>query len=143
LFEVASEYMSPVARVDLRIQESQRECNDLSWFGPIDALRPAADDPYTQEHLKSGGYNKVLQEKVRDLVGDSSVLILRLLRRWWSLPLVGEEEDNGSGGGALDAPLWIALLSVPSRSESVRNGMICLGSSSPISGFRPILYIPR
>jgi hypothetical protein len=28
------------------------------------------------------------------------------------------------------APLWVALLSVPSRSGSVRNGMICLGSSS-------------
>jgi hypothetical protein len=47
------------------------------------------------------------------------VLILKLLRRRWSLPLVEEEEDNGSGGGALDAPLWIALLSVSSRSESI------------------------
>jgi hypothetical protein len=28
------------------------------------------------------------------------------------------------------APLWVALLSVPSRSGLVRNGMICLGSSS-------------
>jgi hypothetical protein len=29
------------------------------------------------------------------------------------------------------APLWVALLSVPSRSGSVRNRMICLRSSSP------------
>jgi hypothetical protein len=38
---------SPVARVDSRTQESQRGHNDLSWFGPIDALYLAADDPYT------------------------------------------------------------------------------------------------
>ena len=60
------------------------------------------------------------------------MLILRLPRHRWSLPLVGEEEDDGCGGGALGAPLWVALLSVPSRSGSVRNGMIYLGSSSPL-----------
>ena len=54
LFESVSEYVSPVARVDSRTQESQRGCNGLSWFGPISALRPAADDPYTQEHPKPG-----------------------------------------------------------------------------------------
>ena len=55
LFELVSEYMSLVARVESRTQESQRGCNGLSWFGPIDALRQAGDDPYTQEHPKSGG----------------------------------------------------------------------------------------
>jgi hypothetical protein len=30
LFEVVSEYVSPVASVDLRTQESQRGCNSLS-----------------------------------------------------------------------------------------------------------------
>ena len=33
----------------------------LSCFGPIDALRPVADDPYTQEHLKFGGYNQSVE----------------------------------------------------------------------------------
>jgi hypothetical protein len=32
------------------------------WFGPMDALRPAADDPYIQEHPRSGGYNSVFRE---------------------------------------------------------------------------------
>jgi hypothetical protein len=59
LFELVSEYVFPVARVDSRTQESQRGRNGLSWFRPIDALCPAVDDPYTQEHLKSGGYNRV------------------------------------------------------------------------------------
>jgi hypothetical protein len=54
LFESVSEYVSPVARVDSTTLESQRGCNDLSWSGSIDALRPAANDPYTQEHPKSG-----------------------------------------------------------------------------------------
>ena len=36
------------------------------------------------------------------------MLILRLPHHWWSLPLVGEEEDDGCGGGALGAPLWVA-----------------------------------
>ena len=36
-------------------------------FGPIDALRLAADDPYTQKHPKSGGYNKVVERFGRGL----------------------------------------------------------------------------
>jgi hypothetical protein len=44
------------------------------------------------------------------------VLILRMPLCRWSLPLVGEEEDDGCGGGALGASLWVALLSVLSRS---------------------------
>jgi hypothetical protein len=35
-------------------------------------------------------------------------------------PLVGEEEDDGSGGGALNTPLGVALLLVQSSSCSVR-----------------------
>ena len=31
------------------------------------------------------------------------MLILRLSHHWWSLPLVGEEEDDGCDGGALSA----------------------------------------
>jgi hypothetical protein len=54
LFESVSEYVFSVARVDSRTQEPQRGRNGLSWFEPIDALRPAADDLYTQEHPKSG-----------------------------------------------------------------------------------------
>ena len=40
-----------------RITEGMQEAK--SWFGLIDALRPAASDPYTQEHPKLGGYNRV------------------------------------------------------------------------------------
>jgi hypothetical protein len=54
LFESVLKYISPVTRVDSRTQESQRGHNGLSWFRLIDALRLAADDPYTQEHPKSG-----------------------------------------------------------------------------------------
>ena len=63
------------------------------------------------------------------------MLILRLPRYWWSLPLVGEEEDDGCGGGALGAPLWVALLLV--RSRGGWNGMECLVidlGSSPLLG---------
>jgi hypothetical protein len=91
----------------------------------IGALRPAADDPYTQEHPKSEGYNRVEE---RDLVGDHSVLILRSLTAGEAFPLVGEEEDNRSGGGALGPPLWVALLSVQSSTCSVRTRMIYLRS---------------
>jgi hypothetical protein len=69
LFEVVSEYVSPVARVDSRTQESQRGHNGLSWFGPIGALRPIADDPFIQEHQKSGALQQSVQEKEKDLVG--------------------------------------------------------------------------
>ena len=44
------------------------------------------------------------------------VLILRLPHRRWSLPLVREEEDDARGGGALGAPLSVALLSALNRS---------------------------
>jgi hypothetical protein len=59
LFESVLQYVSPVARVDSRIQESQRGRNALSWFRAISALHPATNDPYTQERPKSGGYNRV------------------------------------------------------------------------------------
>jgi hypothetical protein len=55
----------------------------------------------------------------------------RLPHHWWSLPLIGEEEYDGCGGVSLGAPLWVALLSVPSSSGSVRNGMIYVGSFFP------------
>ena len=45
LFESVLEYVSAVAWVDSRTQESQRGHNGLSWFRAIDALCPAADDP--------------------------------------------------------------------------------------------------
>jgi hypothetical protein len=73
---VVSEYVSPLTRVNSRTQESQRGRNGVSWLGPIDALRPAADDPNTQEHPKSRGLQQSVQEKERDLVGDHLVLIL-------------------------------------------------------------------
>ena len=66
LFESVSEYGSLVAWVDSRTQESQRGHNGLSWFGPIGALRLAADDPYTQKHPKMGGLHRVVE---RYLVG--------------------------------------------------------------------------
>ena len=67
LFESVSEYGSSVARVDSRTQESQRGRNGLSWFGLIGALHLAADDPYTQKHLKSGGSNRVVERFGRGL----------------------------------------------------------------------------
>jgi hypothetical protein len=51
------------------------------------------------------------------------VLILRLPCHRWSRPLVGEEQDNMSGG-TLDGPLWVALPSVPGESESVESSAI-------------------
>jgi hypothetical protein len=68
LFESMLEYVSLVARVDSRTQESYRGRNSLSWFGPIGALRLVADDPCTQKHPKSRGHNRVYKRK-RDLVG--------------------------------------------------------------------------
>ena len=35
------------------------------------------------------------------------MLILRSPQCRWSLPLIGEEEDDGCSGGALGAPLWV------------------------------------
>jgi len=55
LFESVLVYGCPVAQVDSRTQELQRGCNGLSWFGPIDALHLAVDDPYTIEHQTSRG----------------------------------------------------------------------------------------
>jgi hypothetical protein len=49
--------------MDSRAQESQKGRNGLSWFVPIDALCPVADDPYTQEHPKSRGYTRVYRRK--------------------------------------------------------------------------------
>jgi hypothetical protein len=46
---------------------TQRRRNGLSWFGPIRSLHPAVDDPYTQEHPKSGGLQQSVKEE--DLVG--------------------------------------------------------------------------
>ena len=67
LFKLVLEYGSSVARVDSRTQESHRGRNGLSCFGPIDALRPATDDPYTQKHIKSEGYNRVVERFGRRL----------------------------------------------------------------------------
>ena len=56
LFESVSEYGVSGGSGGLRnTRIMQRRCNGLSWFGPIQSLRPAADDPYTQEHPKSEG----------------------------------------------------------------------------------------
>jgi hypothetical protein len=46
---------------------TQRRCNSLSWFGPIRSLCPTTDDPYTQEHPKSGEIQQSVKEE--DLVG--------------------------------------------------------------------------
>ena len=51
--------------MDSRTQESQRGRNGLSWFRPINALRPAADDPYIKEHPKSGGTTECKGERER------------------------------------------------------------------------------
>jgi len=56
-----------------------------------------------------------------------------LPRRWWSLPLVGEEEYEGIGGGALGAPIWVALLLMLSSNASVRSEMIYLGLFTVLS----------
>ena len=53
------------------------------------------------------------------------MLILRLSHHPWSLPLLERKETAGcGGGGALGAPLWVALL--PVQSEGKWNGMECL-----------------
>jgi hypothetical protein len=59
LFVVVSKWVSPVARVDSRTRESQEGTQRFILVWAIGALRPAADDPYTQEHPKSRGYNRV------------------------------------------------------------------------------------
>jgi len=61
------------------------------------------------------------------------VLILRLPRRRWSLPLVGEEEDDGMRWRSSRAPLWVALLLVLSRGQGIEwSGMICLPMIIPL-----------
>ena len=53
------------------------------------------------------------------------MLIIRLPYRQWSLPSSERKETAGcGGGGALSAPLWVALLSVYSGGRW--NGMKCL-----------------
>ena len=61
------------------------------------------------------------------------MLVLRLHHRWWSLPLVREEEDDRNGGGALDTPLWVALLSMLGSGGLVKSGTLCLGLFSLLS----------
>jgi hypothetical protein len=68
LFESVSEYGVSSGSVGLRnTRIMQRRHNGLSWFGPIRSLCPAADDPYTQEHLKSRGLQQSVKEE--DLIG--------------------------------------------------------------------------
>jgi hypothetical protein len=66
---------------------------------------------------RGGCYNRVYRRKREIWKGVSSLLIQRLPLCRWSLSLVGEEEDNRCDGGALGAPLWVALLSVLSRRD--------------------------
>jgi hypothetical protein len=69
---------SIVVRVGIRVQVSgssgglknTRIIERTQWFiliRAIGALRPAADDPYTQKHIKSGGYNMVVERFGRGL----------------------------------------------------------------------------
>ena len=54
LFESVSEYGVFGGSGGLKnTRITQRKRNSLSWFRPIWSLRPAANDPYTQEHPKS------------------------------------------------------------------------------------------
>jgi hypothetical protein len=64
LFESVLEYEVSGGSGGLRnIRITQRRGNGLSWFEPIRSLRPAADDPYTQEHLKSRGLQQSVKEE--------------------------------------------------------------------------------
>ena len=64
LFESVSEYGVSSGSGGLRNTKiTQRRCNSLSWFGPIQSLRLAADDPYTQEHPKSRGLQQSVKEE--------------------------------------------------------------------------------
>jgi hypothetical protein len=107
--------------------KEHREDAQFILIRAIGALCPAVDDPYIQELPKSRGYIVCK----RDLAGDRSVLILEPCRRW-GFPLVGEEEDDGSRGGALGTLLGVALLSVQSSSCLVRTGLICLELFFPL-----------
>jgi len=80
--------------------------------------------------FNSGGGDIVYRRNREIWQRVGTVLIERFPRRWYSLPLVREEKGDGCSGGALMDPLWVALLSTSSKSELMRNGMICLRSSS-------------
>jgi hypothetical protein len=68
LFELVSEYGVSGGSGQLNnTRIMQRRHTGLSWFGPIRSLRPAADDPYTQEHPKSRRLQQSVKEE--DLVG--------------------------------------------------------------------------
>ena len=60
LFESVSEYGVSDGLGGLRdTRITQRRHNGLSSFGLIPSLCPSYDDPNTQEHPKSRGYNRV------------------------------------------------------------------------------------
>jgi hypothetical protein len=64
LFESVSEYEVSGGSGGLKnTRITQRRHNGLSWFGPIRSLRPTTDDPYTQEHLKSGELQQSVKEE--------------------------------------------------------------------------------
>ena len=68
LFESVSEYRVSGGSGELKnTRITQRRRNGLSWFESIRSLRPAADDPYTQENPKSGGLQQSVKEE--SLVG--------------------------------------------------------------------------
>ena len=70
------------------------------------------------------------------------MLILRLPRHWWSLPLVREKEDGGIRWRGSRCPS-MGSPALSARQEQMEwNGMICLGSSSP-SRSNLIPYITR
>jgi hypothetical protein len=88
---------------------TQRGHNGLSWFGPIRSLCLVANDPYTQKHPKSRGVTT--ECKGRDLVGGvSSVLILRLPHRRWSLP---SYRRGGRRPDAMEEELSVPLPGLP------------------------------
>ena len=77
--------------------------------------------------------NRGLQQTVRERFGRGSLgADPRDLAAGEAFPLVGEKEDDGSGGGAIGTPVGVALLSVQSSSCSVRTGMIFSESSSAL-----------
>jgi len=62
-------------------------------------------------HAVGEGIDHVSIDNVGELVvllGEALDVILGSPCRRWSLPLIGEEENNGCSGGALGAPLWVA-----------------------------------
>jgi hypothetical protein len=64
LFEWVSKYVVFGGSGQLRnTRITKRRCNGLSWFRPIRSLCPIADNPYTQEHPKSGGLLQSVKEE--------------------------------------------------------------------------------